>query len=97
MAGQHPADGAERAGPASSSAAVEIAERLGEADEDQVAERVAVELAAREPVLERAGHGPSSLGERDEAPAQVARRGHAEVAAQPARASRRRRRRSRPR
>ena len=72
--------------PASSSARAEVAERLGEADDQEVAERVALELAAaRSGARTRAGHGPSSVvAERDEALAQVAGRGHAEVAAQPA-------------
>ena len=79
--------------PASSSAAVEIAERLREADEHQVAERVAGELAGRKRCSNAAGPRAVVARERDEAPAEIAGRGDVEVAAQPAGASRRRRRR----
>ena len=47
-------------------------------------ERVPVELALVEAVLERLGPRLSSVGERDQALAQVTRRRHAELAAQPA-------------
>ena len=52
VAGQHPADRAEQAAGLVERGG-EVAERLGEADEHEVAERVALELAAAEAVLER--------------------------------------------
>ena len=61
------------------------AEGLGETDDHQVAERVAVELTAGEPVLEGGRPHAVVVGERDEAAAEVARGGDTEVAAQPAR------------
>ena len=51
----------------------------------EVAERVARELAVREAVLERRGPRSAVGRERDEALAQVAGRGDAEIAPQPAR------------
>ena len=75
--------------PAISSACCQFAGDLGEADEDEVAERVAVELARGEAVVERLR--PLVLvvdavvgRERDEALAEVAHAEHAEVAPQPA-------------
>ena len=75
----------------------EVAQRLGEPDDEQVAERVTFEVAGREAVLERDGPHRRVPGQRDEALAQVTRRGDAEVLAGAGRSSRRRRRRSRPR
>src|SRR5437773_351325 len=63
----------------------EAAERLGEAYEHQVAQRMTLELALAEAVLEGGGPRGVVAGERDEAPADVARRRHPKVAAQPAR------------
>ncbi len=63
----------------------EAAEGLGETDEHEVAEGVALELAVAEAVLERLRPHAVVAGERDEAPADVAGRRHAEVAAEPAR------------
>ena len=75
----------------------EVAERLGQADQDEVAERVVGELAGRNRCSNAAGHGPSVARERDEAAAEVAGRGHDRDRAAAGRSCRRRRRRSRPR
>ena len=59
----------------------EIAERLGQADDEEVAERMVGELAGTETVLERRRPGLGVVGrERDEAAPEVAGRGNVEVA-----------------
>src|SRR5207302_5576809 len=63
----------------------QVAERLGEPDEHQVAERVPGELSRREAVLERGGPRTVATGERDETLAEIAGRRPAEIAAQPPR------------
>ena len=78
---------APRSRPASSSAAREIAERFGQTDDDEIAERVTRELAGREPVLERGRPRSVVAREGDETLAQVTRRRDAEIAPQPARRS----------
>ncbi len=62
----------------------EIAHRLGEPDDHDVAERVVFEFARTKPVFECGGPRPFVVRERDEAAAQIAGRGHVEVAPQPA-------------
>jgi hypothetical protein len=81
--GPHPPDRAEQ-GRRRVDGRDGVAERLVEAGEDEVAEGVPLELTGAEAVLE--GGGPELVvGERHEAAAQVARREHVEVAAQPTR------------
>ena len=63
----------------------EAAEGLGQADEHEVAEGMAFQLAAAEPVLERGRPHAVVSGQRHQAAADVARRRHAEVASEPAR------------
>ena len=53
---------------------VEAPRDLGEGGEEQVAERVAGEIAVREPVLEQAAEEGLVVGQRDEAVADVAGR-----------------------
>ena len=62
----------------------EVAHRLGQPDDDEVAECVAPELAAAEAMLERLAPHRVAPGQRDQAAAQIAGRGDAEVAPQPA-------------
>ncbi len=93
---KHPAHGVEQAARFVERGS-EVAERLGKPDDDEVAERVATQLAAAEAMLERFVPDVVVTGQRDEAPAQVTRRRHAEVASQASRRSHRRPPRSPPR
>ena len=63
---------------------VEVAQGAGQAGDDQVADGVALELAALEAVLEHAGPHRVGVGQRHEAAAQVAGGGDAERLAQAA-------------
>ncbi len=63
---------------------VERAHDLGQRRQEDVAERVPGQLAAVEAVPEEPVHERLVLGQRDQAVADVARRRHREVAAQPA-------------
>jgi len=63
----------------------ETAQRLGQADDDEVPEGVPTELAAAEAVLERVAPDRVAPRQRNQAPAKVARRRHAEVASETAR------------
>ena len=71
----------------------DVAERVGEADEDEVAERVPGELGAAEPVLERLRPTRARHGDRDEALPQVARWDDVRGPCGAARSTRRRRQR----
>ena len=66
----------------------EVARDLGEGGEEEVPEAVARELpVAREPELEELRHQRLDLRQRDETVADVARRQHLELVAQPSRAA----------
>ena len=58
----------------------EVAERLRQADDDQVPERMPAELSPAEAMLEGVAPHGFAAGQRDQAPSQVAGRRHAEVA-----------------
>ncbi len=73
---QQPAGRVERGG--------EVAGGVGEADEDQIAERVTIELTGRETVFERV-RPELVVGEGHETPTEVSRREHAQIAAETSR------------
>ena len=75
---EDPADGAQQA-----TGFVErgrkAAERLGQPDQDEIAEGVAFELTLAEAVFERVRPDPVVARQRDEATPDVARRRHAQI------------------
>ena len=82
--GEHPADRREEAARFVERGG-EVAERLRQTDQHEVAERMTFEIALAEAVLERVGPHALVAREGNQAAADVARRCHAEIASEPAR------------